>query len=314
MRIELVLGCFLAAPLLMAPSEQVRLQPSSQWVVDYADNSCRLIRMFGTGDNETKLVLESMSPDDVGMLVVGRQLGGVFPGADVKARFLPGQNDFFPGTAAESEQNGRAAALWSHIFLMPVLTTLGAVPPQFRAAMEEAKSRAKSGQRPPPIDLSVRASARAARLQFAEKVSELEIQPRPGHSVVLETGSLSAPVEIFDACVRDLLKGWGIDPAVQDRITRPAWTPNLRAWFGSGDYPTDALQRGQESQVRFQLVIDATGKVTKCTAISPFDAPIFNTTVCNALKQRARFAPAELSDGTKVPSYYTDVVAFRIAG
>jgi len=144
MRIKLVLGCLLAAPLLMAPSEQVRLQPSSQWVVDYAENSCRLIRMFGTGADETKLVLESMSPDDIGMLVVGRQLGGVFAGTEVKARFLPGQDDFLTGASAESEQNGRAAAFWPHVILMPVLYTADGIPPQLKAEMDEAKAQMKS--------------------------------------------------------------------------------------------------------------------------------------------------------------------------
>src|SRR5260221_927578 len=142
----------------------------------------------------------------------------------------------------------------------------------------------KSGQRRPPIDLDRRGSMRAARLQFAEKVNELEIQPRPGHSVVLETGSLGAPAQIFDACVRDLLKGWGVDPDVQDKITRPAWTPNIWAWFSAGDYPVDALRQGEEADVRFQLVIDATGKVTKCTAISPYDARGFSVAVCDVLK------------------------------
>jgi TonB family protein len=312
MRTKLLLACFSAAPLLMAASDPVRLQPSSQWVVDYADNSCRLIRMFGTGDDETKLVLESMAPDDIGMLVVSRQLGGVFPTAQINARFVPGQDNFFAGTPAQTEQNGRAAALWSHFPLMPILKLDGLLPAQLKTAMDEARSPAKSSQRPPPIDLNKRAAERAERLRFAAKVSDLEIEPRPGHAVILETGSLDAPVEVFDACIRDLMKGWGIDPAVQDKITRPAWTAKLWAWFSAGDYPVDALRQGQESQVTFQLVVDATGKVTRCTAISPYDAPIFNVAVCNVLKQRARFTPAELSDGTKVPSYYTNTVTFRM--
>lgn len=311
MRTKSILACLSIAPWLIAASNPTRLQPSSGWVVDYADNSCRLIRMFGTGDYETKLVLESMAPDDIWMLVVGKELGGVFPTAQVKARFVPGQDDFFTGTPALAEQNG-PAAVWSHVPLMPLVRIDGKAPPELQRAMDEAKSRAKSGQRPPPIDLAKRAAQRADRLQFAAKVSALEIESRAGHSVVLETGPLDAPVQVFDACIRDLMKGWGIDPDVQDRITRPAWTPNIWAWFSSGDYPTDALRQGQESQVKFQLLVDATGKVTKCTAISPYDAPAFTIAVCKALRQRGRFAPAELADGTKVPSYYTNTVVFRL--
>ena len=296
----------------MAASDPVRLQPSSQWVVDYADNSCRLIRMFGTGNDETKLVLESMAPDDIGMLVVSRQLGGVFGDPQIKARFVPGQDDFFTGTPAEAEQNGRAAAVWAHVPLVPVKTIDGKLPPELQKAMDEAKALAKSGKRPPPIDLAKRIAQRAERLEFAAKVSELEIEPRAGHAVILETGPLDAPVQVFDACIRDLMKGWGVDPDVQDKITRSAWAPNIWAWFSAGDYPTDAARLGQESEVKFQLVIDATGKVTRCTAISPYDAPLFKIAVCNVLKHRGRFAPAELADGTRVTSYYTNTVIFRL--
>lgn len=311
MRAKLFLACLSTAPFLIAASDPVRLQPSSQWVVDYADNSCRLIRMFGTGNDETKLVLESMAPDDIGMLVVSRQLSGVFPTAPIWARLVPGQDDYFAGTPAEAEI-GRAAGVWAHVPLMPVTRIDGKLPPELQKAMDEAKALAKSGKRPPPIDLAKRTAQRAERLEFAAKVSELEIEPRGGHPLILETGPLDAPVQVFDACIRDLMKGWGVDPDVQDKITRSAWTPNIVAWFSAGDYPTDALRQGQESEVKFQLVIDATGKVARCTAISPYDAPLFKTAVCNALKQRGRFAPAELADGTKVASYYTNTVTFRL--
>jgi hypothetical protein len=55
MRIGSILACACAAPLLVAAAQPVRLQPSSQWVVDYAENSCRLIRNFGDGKSKAKL-------------------------------------------------------------------------------------------------------------------------------------------------------------------------------------------------------------------------------------------------------------------
>ena len=38
------------------------LEPSSQWVVDYAESNCRLIRMFGAGKDAIKLVFEQVAP------------------------------------------------------------------------------------------------------------------------------------------------------------------------------------------------------------------------------------------------------------
>lgn len=38
------------------------LEPTTPWDVDYADNSCRLIRIFGTGKDALKLVFEQVAP------------------------------------------------------------------------------------------------------------------------------------------------------------------------------------------------------------------------------------------------------------
>jgi hypothetical protein len=310
-RLSSVVACIAISPLLMGASEPVLLQPSSQWDVDYGDDSCRLIRMFGEGADQTKLVLESIAPDEMSMLVVGRQLGGASPGAPVKARFLPVQDNPFAGLSALAE-NRQAAATWSSVPLMRILKDDGSLPPDLKRAMADARSRAKSGERPPRIDLGDRAVFRRERLEFATKAVELEIEARRGHPIILETGSLGEPIKAFDDCMRDLEKSWGVDPNIQDNIVLPAWTPSISAWFSGVEYPHGPLERGEESEVTFRLLIDADGRVTKCTATSQYDAPQFNTAVCDALKGRAHFSPAELQDGTKVPSYYTNRVVFRL--
>ena len=53
--------------------------------------------------------------------------------------------------------------------------------------------------------------------------------------------------------------------------------------------------------------------MTSCTSLSHFKEPEFNKIVCDKFMARARFEPAELADGTKVPSYYVNKVVFRIA-
>ena len=57
----------------------------------------------------------------------------------------------------------------------------------------------------------------------------------------------------------------------------------------------------------------AAGKVTSCTSLSHFDSPEFNKVACAKLVARPRFEPAELADGTRVASYYTINIVFRIA-
>ena len=130
--------------------------------------------------------------------------------------------------------------------------------------------------------------------------------------MILETGSLGAPIAAFDQCSRESLKDWGVDPDLEDKIVRPVWTPNPGKWFSASDYPREMLMQGKESEVKVRLLVDATGRVTKCTSLTHFDSPIFNKIVCDEFVKRALFEPAELADGTKVPSYYTKRVVFQM--
>jgi hypothetical protein len=73
------------------------------------------------------------------------------------------------------------------------------------------------------------------------------------------------------------------------------------------------LDDSQQSDVKARVLVDASGKVTKCTSLSHFKLPEFNQIVCDKITKAGKFEPAELADGTKVPSYYTVAIHFRIA-
>ena len=73
------------------------------------------------------------------------------------------------------------------------------------------------------------------------------------------------------------------------------------------------LAMRQESVVKVRVLVDATGHVTKCTTVSHFNEPEFGKITCAKFTARARFEPAELADGTKVPSYYVNNIIWRIA-
>jgi hypothetical protein len=299
-----IVACLTAAPLLMAASPApvpVRLKPSSQWALDYAENSCRLIRTFGEGEDKTLLLFESPSPNSITMLAVGKPLGT--SKNEVAARFRPLEHEPIKGEPATSTTNKQPAIHWLHVPLLP----------DNIVALEKAlKEKATPGVRPPAIDLEERAATRAARQAFAEAAHELEIDTRRKRPVILETGSLGKPIKMFDECTRNSLRDWGVDPDLEDRIARPVWASDSARWFTSNDYPQAMVMRGMQSDVSARLLVDATGKVTSCTSLSHFNAPEFNKVVCEIFKKRAKFEPAELSDGTKVPSYYTVNIRFMM--
>lgn len=290
------------APLLIAAAEPVRLQPSSKWVVDYAENSCRLVRAFGEGRSQTTFTLESVAPDDMQMIVTGRPLST--SRKEVSAKFLPVGSKEFSGKVAETTR-GDPAIFWLDV---PIQTA----DVLAKTEREREQRKANPGARPPAIPLAERTARRASRQQFAEATTEIEIHTSDSHPVILETGSLGPALAALDKCNRDSLEDWGVDPEIEDKIVRPAWVTNAGAILSSYDYPMEMVRQEKESTVTARLLVDESGKVTKCTSLSHYKEEEFNRITCDKISRRARFEPAELSDGTKVPSYFAFNVTFRL--
>lgn len=301
MRIRSLLAMVALAPSLAnAAVAPVHLAPSNPWAVDYAENSCRLVRHFGQGPEETTLAFESEAPGSLDMMIVGK------PAATrddaVVARFVPGQARGMRGQPAIAADQSTPVLLFSQVLLMS--------DDDLAAELKRAAESARSRGRPPAVTLPEQASRKAAREAFAANATSIEVDLHRGVQLVLDTGSLGDAFKAFDHCTRDSLRDWGLDPEVQDRIVRPVWTRNPAAWFSGNDYP--AAARDQEADVKVRLLVDATGRVTKCTALSHFDQSEFNRITCAAFVARGHFEPAELADGTKVPSYYLNEVVFRL--
>jgi hypothetical protein len=250
------------------------------------------------------MALESESPGDMDMLLVGKPLDSWQQ--ELPARFLPVQDKPNKGVAVKSDDKGKPGILFSHVEFLPQETL-------DRLETERDQRRSQPGVRPRPLDLAEEAARQAQRLSFAAKANELEIQTRKGRSVILETGSMGDAIKAFDQCSRDSLRDWGVDPDLEDKVVRPVWLENHDTFIQSEDYPKAMLFAGQQSEVKVRVLVDAGGHVTKCTPLSHFKLPEFTKLVCDRVTQRAKFAPAELSDGTKVPSYYTVHIRFRIA-
>jgi hypothetical protein len=304
MRVGFIL-CAGAAPLLIAATAQpVRLQPSSPWDVDYAANSCRLIRTFGEGKMVVKLAFESDAPGSMDMLALGTPLQT--SEQRVFARLLPLGGKPFEGNVATTVPKRDPAILWSNVPMLP-----DGADAKFEKEADELKRH--PGVRPPATSVADLESRRALRQKFATATTELEIAARRNRPVILEMGSLGEAIAAFDKCSDDSLKDWGVDPQLEAKIARPVWALNPSHWLSSADYPRDMLRKGSESEVNVRLLIDASGHITKCTSLSHYEAPEFSRISCEKITKRARFEPAELADGTKVPSYYIQRVVFRIA-
>lgn len=69
-------GALAAVPAAVAAKEPLLLAPSSKWHVDYATDSCRLARTFGTGQGRVSFVLDRFQPGAmVHMTLTGKPVG-----------------------------------------------------------------------------------------------------------------------------------------------------------------------------------------------------------------------------------------------
>jgi hypothetical protein len=305
LRIQAFISAAAVVPTLANAAEPIHLTPSSPWVVDYAENSCRLIRHFGQGKDQTIFALESEAPGAVDMLIAGKPLMSSME--KIPAKFLPLQTKPMLGDPGKSDQNGDPLVLWS--------STVRLLPDDATAveSQRQAERGAHPEIRPPALSLAELGARKAERQEFAKNTTAIEIDARASRPVILLTGSLGQPIKMFDQCNRDSLRDWGVDPDVDDKIVRPVWAPKPSTWFSSNDYPRDMIVHGEESVVKVRVLVDAAGRVTKCTSISHFKEPEFDKITCAKITARARFEPAELADGSKVPSYYVNKVIFRMA-
>tara|TARA_R110000824_G_scaffold48565_7_gene137100 strand:- start:2453 stop:2725 length:273 start_codon:yes stop_codon:yes gene_type:complete len=60
----LFFGCATNASVIAAERESISLEPSSNWIVDYADDSCRLIRQFGVNEDTVVVFFNRFAPGD----------------------------------------------------------------------------------------------------------------------------------------------------------------------------------------------------------------------------------------------------------
>lgn len=292
---------YLASCLLLSgpafAKEPLRLAPSSKWNVHYADDSCRMARSFGEGDQKVILMAERYQPGDwlrlsfIGKLTHTRQNEG-----SVQIRFGPVEAEqevkFYPGVLNDKT---------------PTLIIQGPMRIAPRSPEEIAASEAALKVKPYDFLLSEITPEQEAAATYIE-VKHAIRQP-----FILETGSLGGPLAALEKCTDELLDHWGIDVAKHATLSRRV-TPssNPGDWVKSRDYPADMLMLGKRAIVQFRLNVDAGGKPTACHIQQSTRPKAFDDAVCKAIMRNAKFEPALDAGGSPIASYWLNSVVFHI--
>lgn len=295
-------GAVLAAALFVSPAaaqdEPLMLQPTSDWHLDYADDSCRLLRQFGEGDNQSMFYIERYEPGDQFFLVIaGKPFEGRASAKDA-ARFGPGGYEFVGYLPEGKIGKYETALLLSGLQLLPS-----------EAPIVKTKVRQTAAQVPDDTDIFGQEASAADE----SRISWFEIDRRSGQSVRVNLGSMGEPLAAMRRCTDELLTHWGIDLEAHRKLTRAA-SPrgNPGTWVTDNDYPRDLIRKGEQGIVQFRLSIGANGRPTQCH-IQRSTRPIgFDTAVCDALMRRARFEPALDANGKPIASYWRNAVRFQM--
>ena len=263
------------------------LQPTSDWILDYADDSCKLSRKFGSDDDTLFLTMTQMGPgDSFDILIAGKQLEPI-SNRDMKVNFgSEGETEarYLTGTG----DDGTVAIAISKI-------------PLVRFDKEERLKAADGTPEWPQVTI-----------ERANTMDSLTIRSGIKGGVMLTTGPLGEPVAAMRKCIDELLTHWGIDLAAHAKLTRHAEPKgNPGNWVVTSDYPKDMLRKGYSASVNFRLSVDAAGRPTQCHVQQVIGDEVFAEKSCEALMRRARFRPALGADGTPIASFFRSTVRFQ---
>lgn len=267
-----------------AAEESLVLAPSSRWNLDYGEESCRLGRTFGEGENKVLLIFAKYAPG-ISMEVMA---SGV-PLSAKRARSFT--YSFDPAEKIEEERPffgdlESGGTIWQFSGKL--------IPPATFDNLQEAEAS--------------KAEFRVAESQAADATKSITFKVGGKAPVILETGGLGGVLSAMDACLDDLVSSWGYDLEIQKSIVKePEAQGDMSKWL---DYPTLPLRRGLSGSVRYRLAIDEEGRLTDCIIQSNHSDPIFGEEVCNRFMRRARYEPARNAQGEGVRSYVASTVVF----
>lgn len=276
-----------APPNARAADPPLAMTPTSNWTVDYAEDSCALRRTFEGGADKMGLELRQFAPGDHLEIVL---MSPTLPRtrSAPQARFEPDSGWSEPPYQRFLDGEGKQGVSYPDSLRSSALKSNEEEPSAWAPAERDAREQAVAA-------LTVR---RAFKREFT-----------------LQTGSMHAPMVALRKCMDELVTHWGLDPKVLSALSRVAEPIDPMAWARRAmmNYPTDMLRANKGARVPIRVIVGADGKPLSCAANKGYAEPRFEQAACGVTMQYARFKPALDADGTPVPSLFATTIAYAIA-
>lgn len=291
--IAAVSGLFVSSAFATDKADSVRLAPSSPWNVHFDDDSCRLARFFGEGNQKTLFYIERYAPgDSFSLVVAGKPLS---KGTGRGKTMLQFGSDF-----AESERNFTLGNVGD---FKPALI-FGSMTFDPAVSAQDDFMAAETQKEPDVFGQSISPDREAG-------ITWIKFQNPGGKPVYLDTGSLADPLKVMRNCTDDMLKNWGIDLAAHAEIAKlPVPKSDPGRWLLPRDYPTQLLKNGYQSLVQVRLSVNPLGEPSACHIQKSTRPEEFDKAVCDGLMRRASFDPAVTKSGEAIVSFWRTSVRF----
>jgi len=262
----------------------LRLAPSSDWSLNYADDGCELSRRFGSGNDQVLLGLRSYQPGGFfWMSVIGHPTAiGHTPD---QIRVTLGSVEALRVTYWQGDFGGMPGIQITN----PI--TLGPPP---EGMLEDLRA----GR--PVVEWSQPA--------IEAQVMEIGLVDGLAREFVMETGSMGSPMAALKECTSELTTHWPVDVAAHAALARAATEASRPwLWLEMRDYPRELRRPGP---VNYRLMIDAEGEISDC-AVPGADSPEFADATCALLRRNASFHPARNAAGDPVADYFIGWTVLR---
>ena len=290
-----------------AAGEPRVLLPSSDWMLDFADERCSLIREFADGEDTIRLQIDSYGPSPgYRVMIAGDLVAGsdAAPIREFRVGYSPDTGERPTMTMFLGKFGDDNAVSYGPGFL----------PNQpFAEWAPGQPQQAAASPGPDWPGSEFQRSVRYMTVAFGDAVP-----------FRLDTGSMAAPFVAMHQCVDNLMTSWGIDPAAHRTRSRVPMLVDLPEGYKrvrvnlEDDHPGyterryQGIARAQSRELAspvpsagfvlpVRVMIDATGRSTACVVQIATADERLRRSVCERFA--GPYQPALDAEGRPIPSF-----------
>jgi TonB family protein len=273
----MMMAAGMAAPALaQKAAAPAVLKAATPWVIDYAKDSCGVVRRYGVGAQQVEMVFITLPRSSGATLVF-----------------------------ATSSEKGPGSS-------QPNFGTLKITLPNDNVAFSEHFVSARLGKTDRRY---VHVRLDQWQLERMIAANRIEVDAGKPLHIVLEPGRTAAAFKALEPCHASLIESWKIDPEIlRTAVSRaePAGSP--QSWVRNMDYPVASLRAREQGITTFRLTIEADGSVGECAILMGSGSEILDYTTCALMRKRAKFRPARDTAGNPVRDLWISRFSWEMPG